>query len=92
MPNSCGVAAFPNNEAFRLGTTEPAFFVPRVFVRQTIGLSGDTVPTDGDPLRSGGPVSVFALRPRTAFRWGSSDLPRAAGVPGAPTRRAVPAG
>lgn len=51
LSNSTGVAAFPNNEAFRLGTAEPAFFVPRVFVRQTVGLSGGTVPFDGDSLR-----------------------------------------
>jgi high affinity Mn2+ porin len=51
LSNSTGVAAFPNNEAFRLGSTEPTFFVPRIFVRQTIGLSADSVPPDGDPLR-----------------------------------------
>jgi high affinity Mn2+ porin len=51
LSNSTGVAAFPNNEAFRLGSTEPTFFVPRIFVRQTIGLSGDSVPPDGDALR-----------------------------------------
>ncbi|GAA0569234.1 hypothetical protein GCM10009416_04450 [Craurococcus roseus] len=51
LSNSTGVAAFPNNEAFRLGSTEPAFFVPRAFVRQTIGLSGDTGPIDYDALR-----------------------------------------
>jgi high affinity Mn2+ porin len=51
LTNSVGVAAFPNNEAFRLGSTEPYFYVPRAFVRQTIGLSADSVPPDGDPLR-----------------------------------------
>jgi high affinity Mn2+ porin len=56
LSNSTGVAAFPNGEAFRLGTTEPNFFVPRVFFRQTIGLSGDTVPTDNDPLRFSTPL------------------------------------
>ena len=33
LSNSMGVAAFPNNEAFRLGSTEPTFYVPRVFFR-----------------------------------------------------------
>jgi high affinity Mn2+ porin len=51
LSNSVGVAAFPNNEAFRLGSTEPYLFVPRLFFRQTIALSGDTVPADDDPLR-----------------------------------------
>lgn len=56
LSNSTGAAAFPNNEAFRLGSTEPTFFVPRAFLRQTIGLSGDTVPDDEDPLRFNGPM------------------------------------
>jgi high affinity Mn2+ porin len=52
-----GVAAFPNNEAFRLGSTEPTIFVPRAFLRQTIGLSADTVPgDDDDQLRFRGPL------------------------------------
>ncbi|MCO6417886.1 carbohydrate porin [Siccirubricoccus sp. KC 17139] len=52
LSNSVGVASFPNNEAFRLGSTEPTFFVPRAFFRQTIALSADTV-EDADPLRFG---------------------------------------
>ena len=44
LSNSTGIAAFPNNEAFRLGSTEPTFFVPRAFFRQTFALSADTVP------------------------------------------------
>ncbi|WP_149536651.1 carbohydrate porin [Siccirubricoccus phaeus] len=56
LSNSTGVAAFPNNEAFRLGSTEPYFYVPRLFMRQTIGLSEDTVETDDDPLRFTGPL------------------------------------
>ena len=56
LSNSTGVAAYPNNEAFRLGSTEPYFYVPRVFIRQTIGLSGDTVPDDKDPLRFSQPL------------------------------------
>ncbi|HZH45114.1 MAG TPA: carbohydrate porin, partial [Roseococcus sp.] len=51
LSNSVGAAAFPNNEAFRLGSTEPYAFVPRAFFRQTIALSGETVPADNDPLR-----------------------------------------
>lgn len=56
LSNSTGVAGFPNNEAFRLGSTDPYIYVPRAFVRQTIGLSGDTVPNDVDPLRFNGPL------------------------------------
>jgi high affinity Mn2+ porin len=56
LSNSTGVAAFPNNEAFRLGSTEPYFYVPRAFFRQTIGLSGDTIAGEEDALRFVGPL------------------------------------
>ena len=51
VSNARGLAAFPNNEAFRLGSTDPTFYVPRFFFRQTIALSADSVPADDDPLR-----------------------------------------
>lgn len=51
LSNSLGVAGFPNNEAFRLGSTEPYIYVPRLFLRQTIGLSADTIPEEADPMR-----------------------------------------
>ncbi len=57
LSNSRGLAAFPNNEAFRLGTSEPNFYVPRFFFRQTIGLSADMVPSDDDPLRFSRPLA-----------------------------------
>jgi high affinity Mn2+ porin len=56
LSNSTGIAAFPNNEAFRLGTTEPYLYTPRLLVRQTIALSADTVPGEDDPLRFAGPL------------------------------------
>ena len=56
LSNSVGVAGFPNNEAFRLGSTEPNLYVPRAFFRQTIGLSADTVANDEDPLRFSTPL------------------------------------
>jgi high affinity Mn2+ porin len=52
-----GAAAFPNGEAFRIGSETPAGFVPRAFFRQTIGLSADMVPQGSDPLRFAGPVA-----------------------------------
>jgi high affinity Mn2+ porin len=52
LSNSTGVASFPNNEAFRLGSTDPTFFVPRAFFRQTIALSADSI-EDADSLRFG---------------------------------------
>ncbi|WP_051213064.1 carbohydrate porin [Rubritepida flocculans] len=56
LSNATGIAAFPNNEAFRLGSREPTFFVPRLFLRQTIALSGETVPNEDDPLRFNAPL------------------------------------
>ncbi|MBY0335207.1 MAG: carbohydrate porin [Acetobacteraceae bacterium] len=70
LSNSVGAAAFPNNEAFRLGTTEPNLFVPRLFFRQTIGLSGDTVPPDNDPLRFSAPLP----RERLTFTIGKMSV------------------
>ncbi len=52
-----GAAAFPNGEAFRVGSETPAGFVPRAFFRQTIGLSADQVAQDSDPLRFAGTVA-----------------------------------
>jgi len=40
--NTLGVDGFPNGEAFRLGTDVPNVNIPRLFVRQTIGLGGET--------------------------------------------------
>ncbi|MDO9708604.1 carbohydrate porin [Paracraurococcus lichenis] len=58
LSNSVGVANFPNGEAFRLGTRDPSVWLSRLFVRQTIDLSGDTVlGTDPDPMRFTGPLA-----------------------------------
>ncbi|WP_248711166.1 carbohydrate porin [Sediminicoccus sp. KRV36] len=51
-----GVAGFPNGEAFRIGSEVPAGFIPRAYLRQTIGLSTDTVPPDGDQQRFNRPL------------------------------------
>jgi len=40
--NSIGVAAFPNGESFKIGSSEPYAKVQRAFVRQTINLGGET--------------------------------------------------
>jgi high affinity Mn2+ porin len=41
LSKTLGVDGFPNGEAFRLGTDVPNVNIPRLFVRQTIGLGGD---------------------------------------------------
>jgi len=74
LSNSVGVAAYPNNEAFRLGSTDPTFFVPRAFFRQTIGLSADTVAgDDGDQLRFRGPLPRERVT-ITAGKFGAWDI------------------
>lgn len=57
VSNTVGLAAYPSNEAFKRGTEEPYFYVPRILVRQTIPLSSDTIEGDRDPLRFNGPLS-----------------------------------
>ncbi len=57
MSNAVGVASFPNNEAFRLGSRDPYFLVSRAFIRQTIDLSAPVPSTDPDPMRFTGPLA-----------------------------------
>jgi high affinity Mn2+ porin len=54
LSNARGIAAFPNGEAFRLGSQDPYAFLSRLFLRQTIGLSADTEGQDPDPMRFSG--------------------------------------
>ena len=46
-----GFAAFPNGEAFRVGTDGPMATVARLFLRQTIGFSAEAAEPDDDSLR-----------------------------------------
>lgn len=41
LSKTLGVDGFPNGEAFRLGTDVPNVNIPRLFIRQTIGLGGE---------------------------------------------------
>ncbi len=40
LANSSGIEAFPNGEAFRLGSSTPNVTLSRLFLRQSIGLGG----------------------------------------------------
>ncbi len=51
-----GIAGFPNGEAFRVGSNDPTGYVTRAFLRQTIGLSSDTVAVEPDPYRFSRPL------------------------------------
>lgn len=48
--DALGIDGFPNGEAFRLGTDVPNVNIPRLFIRQTIGLGGDPVAVADDQL------------------------------------------
>jgi high affinity Mn2+ porin len=48
-----GLAAFPNGEAFRIGSDGPIAYVARAFLRQTIALTGEHDGVERDPLRFG---------------------------------------
>lgn len=52
-----GVAAFPNGEAFRIGTDGPMATVARLFLRQSFALSGELAAPDDDPLRFRSPLA-----------------------------------
>ncbi len=42
VSNNLGVAAYPNAEAFKVGSSQPYAKVQRAFIRQTINLGGET--------------------------------------------------
>jgi high affinity Mn2+ porin len=42
LGDTLGVAGFPSGEAYKLGTAYPLARLPRTFVRQTLGLGGET--------------------------------------------------
>jgi high affinity Mn2+ porin len=54
VSKTLGVEAFPNGEAFRLGTSIPNVNFSRVFIRQTIGLGGEEEKVEDGPLQLAG--------------------------------------
>jgi high affinity Mn2+ porin len=48
LGNSIGVAAYPNGESFKIGSSEPYAKVQRAFVRQTIDLGGEKLDVPAD--------------------------------------------
>jgi high affinity Mn2+ porin len=53
-----GVEAFPNGEAFRLGSAAPNVNIARLFIRQTIGLGGEQEPIEDGPIQLAGRQDV----------------------------------
>lgn len=56
-----GVEAFPNGEAFRLGTDVPDVNLARLFLRQTFGFGTEEEPVQGEELQLGGPRPTSRL-------------------------------
>jgi high affinity Mn2+ porin len=54
LDDTLGVAGFPSGEAYRVGDNNPYFRVPRVFVRDTVNLDGDSENTDAGPNQFAG--------------------------------------
>lgn len=48
LSDTVGVVGFPNGEAYRKGAADPYFRVPRVFIRQTLNLGGETQAVEAD--------------------------------------------
>jgi high affinity Mn2+ porin len=68
-----GVESYPNGEAFRLGTEAPNVNFTRVFIRQTIGMGGDTQTVADDALDLAGKVNVSRLV-LTVGRFSAKDI------------------
>jgi high affinity Mn2+ porin len=48
LSNTLGIAGFPSGEAYKVGFTNPYFRLPRMFIRQTIDLGGDSQKVEDD--------------------------------------------
>jgi high affinity Mn2+ porin len=58
LSNTLGAAAFPNGEAFRIGKTYPDAYIPRLFLRETIGLGGGEETAEDSPFGFSGPLDA----------------------------------
>jgi len=56
-----GIAAFPNAEAYKVGSHRGEVFVPHLFFRQVIGFGGEQEKLESDQLQLAGKVDVSRL-------------------------------
>src|SRR5579862_5562633 len=56
-----GIAAFPNAEAYKVGTTPGNVFIPHLFFRQTFGFGGEQEQITGDELDLAHKVDISRL-------------------------------
>ena len=71
--NTLGVDGFPNGEAFRLGTAVPNVNIPRLFIRQTIGLGGEQEDVANDQFTLAGKQDISRLT-FTLGRFSAKDI------------------
>lgn len=73
LNNTLGIEGFPNGEAFRLGTAVPNGTFTRLFVRQTIGLGGETEERSDDQFTLAGREDISRLT-LTLGRFSAKDV------------------
>jgi high affinity Mn2+ porin len=73
LGNTLGVAGFPSGEAYKIGRTRPYFRLQRLFLRQTIDLSGDVAKVDPDLNQLGGAQTANRVV-LTVGRFGVTDV------------------
>ena len=61
LTNDKGIEAFPNGDAFKLGTKNPHFMFAHLFLRETIGLGGKREPVPDSPLTLAGEQDISRL-------------------------------
>jgi high affinity Mn2+ porin len=61
LSNDRGIEAFPNGDAFKLGTKTPYFMFAHLFIRQTIGLGGKRESVPDGPLTLAGERDISRL-------------------------------
>jgi high affinity Mn2+ porin len=59
--HTLGIEAFPNAEAYKIGSRKGNIAPARVFLRQTLGLGGDQEPVTDDALHLGGQQDIARL-------------------------------
>jgi len=73
LAGTLGIDDFPDGEAYKIGTHPPREGVARCFIRQTIGLGGDTEDVLEDPLTLAGKQDISRLT-FTIGRFNSKDV------------------
>jgi high affinity Mn2+ porin len=61
LTNDKGIEAFPNGDAFKLGTAIPHFMFAHLFIRETIGLGGEQEKVPDGPLTLAGERDISRL-------------------------------